>query len=335
LTTPPPRRVFISAASGEFRPLRERLAALLQRSGINVEYQEIFPQTTSDTVRKLGGLIKGWALIVHIVGHNPGSTAHPDSVADLLADVPADQFLGRIPELRQRLGDLSSITYTQWEAFLALHYGVPMLLFAPSDACDSSTQNPMPASPRRCIWSGCSSPENTPTTVTTKLSLSGGSSPTSSRRDTGHQHPHLIAAVSNYAGLLHGNGCHDGDGDGEDSRDGRAAWSALEYEVSPNEPCLHHRFSVGGDMPRRPTGREALGFAFRRRTVCGATGLTPLLQDRSSSPRPTNLAASDRAKKAPTCRNRRFTNPLGRMLFFAPVLLLQPNPARAFRNLVS
>ena len=139
MSTPRPR-VFISAASAEFRPLRERLAAMLLRSGINVEYQEIFPQTTSDTVRKLGDLIKECPLLVHIVGHDPGSTAAPAAVADLIDGIPADQFLARFPDLRQGLGDFTGITYTQWEAFLALHHGVPLLLYAPSDACEPGTQ---------------------------------------------------------------------------------------------------------------------------------------------------------------------------------------------------
>ncbi len=133
-------RVFVSAASDEFRPLRERLAALLLRSGINVEHQEIFPQTTSDTVRKLGDLIQRCPLLVHIVGHIPGAVAHPAAVADLLDGIPAGQFLSRFDDLRQQLGDFSGLTYTQWEAMLALHHGVPMLVYAPADARDPGTR---------------------------------------------------------------------------------------------------------------------------------------------------------------------------------------------------
>jgi tetratricopeptide (TPR) repeat protein len=129
-------RVFISAASAEFRPLREKLAAMLLRSGIDVEYEEIFPQTASDTVRKLGHLIKDCPLLIQIVGHHPGSVPEPGAITDLLADIPADRFLIRSPDLRRQLGDFSGITYTQWEAFLALHHGVPFFLYAPADACE-------------------------------------------------------------------------------------------------------------------------------------------------------------------------------------------------------
>lgn len=130
------RRIFLSAASSEFGPLRLKLAALLLRSGINVEHQDIFPQTASDLVRKLGALVRECSLVVHIVGHFPGSVASPTAVVDLLDDVPRRDFLRRFPQLQHELGDLSGITYTQWEAFLALHYGIPVLLYAPSDACD-------------------------------------------------------------------------------------------------------------------------------------------------------------------------------------------------------
>ena len=129
-------RVFISAATAEFGALRGKLAATLHRSGIDVEYQEIFPQTATDTVRKLGDLVRRCPLLVHITGHQPGSVAAPAAVADFFAAVPQEQFLARFPDIRAQLGDFSGITYTQWEAFLALHFGVPVFLYAPMDACE-------------------------------------------------------------------------------------------------------------------------------------------------------------------------------------------------------
>lgn len=134
------KRIFLSAANVEFGELRKMLAAVLLRSGINVEHQDIFPQTGSDIVRKLGDLIKDCQLLVHIVGHNSGSVANPAAVTDLLDEIPPGDFLTKLTQLRSELGDLSGITYTQWEAFLALHLGVPVLLYAPCDACDQGTE---------------------------------------------------------------------------------------------------------------------------------------------------------------------------------------------------
>jgi hypothetical protein len=134
------KRIFISAANEEFGQIRTRLAALLQRAGLNVEHQDIFPQTASDTVRKLGDLIKKCALLIHMVGHKPGTIACESSVNDLLNKIPRASFLTRFPSLKKDLGDLTGITYTQWEAFLALHHGVAILLYVPCDACEPGTK---------------------------------------------------------------------------------------------------------------------------------------------------------------------------------------------------
>jgi tetratricopeptide (TPR) repeat protein len=128
------RRIFLSAASSEYKDQRLALDATLRRANFDCELQEIFPQTASDTVRKLSDLIKRSTLLIHIVGHLPGSVADERAVIDLLSDIPPDQFLAHEPKLRKALGDLSGITYTQWEAFLALHHRVPFLLYAPADA---------------------------------------------------------------------------------------------------------------------------------------------------------------------------------------------------------
>jgi tetratricopeptide (TPR) repeat protein len=151
---PPPagRRVFLSAASAEFRPLREKLAVLLQRSGIDVEFQEIFPQTASDTVRKLADLIRHAPLLVHIIGHDPGATANAAAVTDLLANLPRGEFLSRLPELRDDVGDGTGISYTQWEALLALHYGVPLLVYATANAVDPVTHAVADAFPQKAHY---------------------------------------------------------------------------------------------------------------------------------------------------------------------------------------
>ena len=141
------RRIFLSAASAEYKPLRGKLDAILRRSGFDTELEEIFPQSHSDTVRKLGDLIQNCSLILHIVGHLPGSVAEPQAVRDLLANIPAAQLLHGHPELRAALGDFSGITYTQWEAFLALHYGIPLFVYAPADAF--ATGKPLDTFPQK------------------------------------------------------------------------------------------------------------------------------------------------------------------------------------------
>src|SRR5438067_1507862 len=80
------------------------LARATRRDAPAVRHQRRIPedlsQTPSDTVRKLGDRIKECPLLVHIVGHDPGWTANPDAVADLIDGIPADQFMTRFPARR-------------------------------------------------------------------------------------------------------------------------------------------------------------------------------------------------------------------------------------------
>jgi hypothetical protein len=39
---------------------------------------------------------------------------------------------GQPKELRNMLGDFFDLSYTQWEAFLALHHGISLYVFSPS-----------------------------------------------------------------------------------------------------------------------------------------------------------------------------------------------------------
>jgi tetratricopeptide (TPR) repeat protein len=93
-----------------------------------VRVQEDFPQTAVDTVRKLADEIRPRAVVVHLVGEKPGTVAAPAAVAEYLQAEP--NFLAHLPELRAALGDCAGLSYTQWEAFIALHHGIPLLVYA-------------------------------------------------------------------------------------------------------------------------------------------------------------------------------------------------------------
>ena len=130
-----PDGVFISCVSDEFEKegapfpgLRTHLEHHLRRAGCRLVVQEIFPQTAVDTVEKLDGLIRGRAAVLHLIGAMPGSIANEKAVAAYLKAVP--DFLHHQPELRAALGDFSGISYTQWEAYIALHHGVPPFIYA-------------------------------------------------------------------------------------------------------------------------------------------------------------------------------------------------------------
>lgn len=133
-------RVFISCVSDDFEKgegmfpgWRGQLRIYLSRAGCEVKVQEEFRQTGDmDTVAKLADYIRNCAAVIHLVGGLPGAVADGKAVADFLAAEP--DFLARHPELRADLGDFSGLTYTQWEAFLALHYGKTLVVYATDKA---------------------------------------------------------------------------------------------------------------------------------------------------------------------------------------------------------
>lgn len=131
--------IFISCVSGEFERdgapfagLRGQLRGYLARTRCNVRVQEDFPQVTVNTVKKLADEIRPRAVVIHLVGEQPGAIADAAAVAEYLNDEP--NFLAKRPKLRAALGDFSGISYTQWEALIALHYDIPLLVYATDKA---------------------------------------------------------------------------------------------------------------------------------------------------------------------------------------------------------
>ena len=136
---PKPDGVFISCVSDEFEKaggpfpgLRGQLRAYLARTRCKVRVQEDFPQATVDTVQKLADEIRPCAVVIHLVGERPGAMAHAAAVAAYLKAEPG--FLAQHPPLRAALGDFSGISYTQWETLIALHLGIPLLVYATDKA---------------------------------------------------------------------------------------------------------------------------------------------------------------------------------------------------------
>ncbi len=130
-----PNSVFVSCVSDEFEKasapfprLRSSLRHYLSRARCHMIVQEDFPQTAEDTVEKLAKLIRESAAVLHLVGGLPGAAANAKAVAAYLAKEP--NFLANYPELRAELDDFRGVTYTRWEAYLALHDGVPLFVYA-------------------------------------------------------------------------------------------------------------------------------------------------------------------------------------------------------------
>jgi tetratricopeptide (TPR) repeat protein len=132
-----PVRIFLSTVSDEFRDYRDQLRHDLTRHNVEVKVQEDFKDLGTVTLDKLDVYITNCDTVVHLVGHMTGASAKPESTRSMLtkySDLP-----DKVPPLRQPLADGLAISYTQWEAWLALYHGKPLVI---AKADDSAPRGP-------------------------------------------------------------------------------------------------------------------------------------------------------------------------------------------------
>ena len=122
--------VFLSTVSDEFRDYRDRLRSDLTRHNVEVKVQEDFKDYGSVTLDKLDLYIRYCDAVVHLVGDMTGANAKPASTNAILAKYP--DITEKLPPLKEVLKNGLGISYTQWEAWLALYHG-KVLLIAKAD----------------------------------------------------------------------------------------------------------------------------------------------------------------------------------------------------------
>ena len=111
-------KLFLSCVSAEFGAYRDALRHLLTHRKIEIKIQEDFNSTGSDTLAMLEDYIKSCSAVVHFVGDMAGSAPPATSVDDLLKRRPT--LAARLAEKGMDRGALGRLTYTQWEAWLAV-----------------------------------------------------------------------------------------------------------------------------------------------------------------------------------------------------------------------
>ncbi len=124
-------KLFLSCVSDEFGAYRDVLQRALDQPNVTVKIQENFKPQGGDTLRMLQEYIEQCEAVVHFAGDMDGATPSPASVDDLLA---------RRPDLEARLASktmardaLGTLSYTQWEAWLAIALDRDLLIVAPAD----------------------------------------------------------------------------------------------------------------------------------------------------------------------------------------------------------
>src|ERR1700730_8135734 len=127
-----PVRIFLSAVSDEFADYRDQLRSDLTRHNVEVKVQEDFKDYGSVTLDKLDLYITTCDAVVHLIGDMTGSDAKPASTNFILSKYP--DFSDKLSPLRETLEKGLGISYTQWEAWLALYHGKALLIAKADDA---------------------------------------------------------------------------------------------------------------------------------------------------------------------------------------------------------
>ena len=123
--------VLISAVTDEFGHYRPALRTTLTRHNVEVKVQEDFTESGGDTLLKLDDYIQHCDGVIHLVGGMAGSIAGRVGVQELLRRHP--DLVERFPPLQEQAEAYSpDLTYTQWEAWLALYWRKRLLIIRPA-----------------------------------------------------------------------------------------------------------------------------------------------------------------------------------------------------------
>lgn len=122
-------RIFISCVSDEFRDYRDQLRRDLTRHNVEVKVQEDFLDFGTVTLDKLDRYVANCHATVHLVGDMTGAMARPRSVEIILSQYT--DLADKLSQLGKMFGENEPISYTQWEAWLALYHGKTLLIAAP------------------------------------------------------------------------------------------------------------------------------------------------------------------------------------------------------------
>ena len=129
----PHRRLFFSCVNSEFRSYRELLTEELKRRTLEVKVEEDFLVTGYTTLEMLDDYIKLCDGVIHLIGDATGSIPEAPAVERLLKRYP--DFMDRLKSMGTDLSAaVPGISYTQWEAYLAIYHDGPLFIYYPDSA---------------------------------------------------------------------------------------------------------------------------------------------------------------------------------------------------------
>lgn len=122
-------QLFLSCVSHEFGAYRDALRGALTRPNVELKIQEDFKALGGDTLMKLEAYIKRCEAVVHFVGDMTGSPPKDFGLQALLSRHP--DIKTKLPSLGAAIDGGAAISYTQWEAWLALYFDKDLVIAAP------------------------------------------------------------------------------------------------------------------------------------------------------------------------------------------------------------
>src|SRR5271163_2998430 len=132
-TPPVSVTIFISTVTAEFRIYRDTLRHDLARHNVEVKVQEDFKPHGLATLEQLDHYIAHCDLVVHFVGDMTGADANEVRSVARIREMHPD-LVEKLPPLKEALENGESLSYTQWEAWLALYHGKALLVVRPTEA---------------------------------------------------------------------------------------------------------------------------------------------------------------------------------------------------------
>jgi tetratricopeptide (TPR) repeat protein len=127
-------KIFLSTVSDEFRVYRDALHGDLTRHNVEVKVQEDFKGLGGDTLDKLDVYIKHCDAVVHLAGDMIGSAPEELPLRELLQKYP--KLAEKLPPLGEALRSGVSLSYTQWEAWLALYHDKSLFIVKAGDGAE-------------------------------------------------------------------------------------------------------------------------------------------------------------------------------------------------------
>jgi hypothetical protein len=136
-SSPMSAKIFLSTVSDEFLAYRDQLRFDLTRHNVEVKVQEDFKDFGGDTLDKLDVYIAHCDAVVHLTGDMTGSDPGEHALGALREKYP--DLVDKLPPLGEALKNGSGVSYTQWEAWLALYHSRRLFI---AKAADSAERGP-------------------------------------------------------------------------------------------------------------------------------------------------------------------------------------------------